>query len=251
MKRETRVNLIFLGVFLALSIPGGVLLFKKKLEPGAGRMSTPDFVKTRLPFMVPFDTPDDRVARYVPELTGKWIDGLVRQSAVSAGNLGNEVNAGAERAMLMNGHKAMISPDRIVQAAGLRREAGKIVVGLILWGEQDRPEAERYRISIVPAKALQSGALPSGALKSGAAPSATDTDARIASSRIIAARWIELPAEVSRELASAGYTKPPRRVVWMEVEFDQPGQTGGEMEIEVRFDAGTGAIRQSIVKLFT
>ena len=38
MKRETRVNLIFLIAFLAISLPGAVILFRKKLEPNARRM---------------------------------------------------------------------------------------------------------------------------------------------------------------------------------------------------------------------
>ena len=33
MKRETRLNLIFLIVLLAILTPGAVLLFRKKLQP--------------------------------------------------------------------------------------------------------------------------------------------------------------------------------------------------------------------------
>jgi hypothetical protein len=43
MTRETRFNLIFLVIVLILVIPGGVMLFKARMQPSAPSMFQPDF----------------------------------------------------------------------------------------------------------------------------------------------------------------------------------------------------------------
>src|SRR5258706_12692966 len=78
MKQETRVNLIFLAIFLAISLPGAVILFKSKLDPSAAPMYLPDPVRQRLPYMAPQGTPD-QVARVVRPLTGQWVEKLTRR----------------------------------------------------------------------------------------------------------------------------------------------------------------------------
>src|SRR6059058_3584016 len=98
MSRETRANLIFLVVFLAISLPGAVLLVKKKAEPGAPAMSMPDYVRQRLPYMAPQRTADS-VIRVVPELTGEWVEQVNR-------------GQGGGPAVLMKGHLPLISDDR-------------------------------------------------------------------------------------------------------------------------------------------
>src|SRR2546423_11645880 len=80
VKRETGANLIFISVFLCLTIPGAVILFKKKLDPAAPPMFMPDFVRRRLPYMASQLSPE-QVARYVPYLTGQWVSELSRERA--------------------------------------------------------------------------------------------------------------------------------------------------------------------------
>src|SRR5688572_33317835 len=74
MTRETRSNLIFLGIFLAISLPGAVILVKKKMRPGAAPapLSRPDPVRRQLPYMAPQVT-SDKVVRYVPPMTRQWL----------------------------------------------------------------------------------------------------------------------------------------------------------------------------------
>src|SRR5688500_9795408 len=72
MTRENRANLLFLSLFLGISLPGAVILFKKKLDPAAPAMSLPDPVKRRLPYMFPRPVSTE-VTRYVPKLSGEWV----------------------------------------------------------------------------------------------------------------------------------------------------------------------------------
>jgi hypothetical protein len=77
VKRETRANVIFIVVLLALTLPGGVILFKKKLDPAAPPNYLPDPMRTRLPYVSPMDAPE--LARYIPELTGKWVKDIAAE----------------------------------------------------------------------------------------------------------------------------------------------------------------------------
>ncbi len=117
MTRETRANLIFLAIFLAISLPGAILLVKKKTESGAPAMSMPDFVRQRLPYMAPQRTPDS-VLRIVPELTGQWVEAMNREQ-------------GGGPAVLMNGHVPLISDDRAIQIVSIRKDG----VFLLVWDE--------------------------------------------------------------------------------------------------------------------
>ena len=106
MKRETRANLLFLALFLAVSLPGAVILFKKKLDPNASRMGMPEFVRRRLPYMAPLATPDSEVMRVIPPLTGAWVEELNREQ-------------GGGAAVFMNGRSPVTSDDRILQVTGI------------------------------------------------------------------------------------------------------------------------------------
>src|SRR4051812_2971504 len=81
MTKETRANLIFLIIFLGISIPGAVILFMKKSDPLAGRMALPDSVRRRVPYMTPINAPDGALTRYIPPLTGQWVSRLAREQA--------------------------------------------------------------------------------------------------------------------------------------------------------------------------
>ena len=83
MQRETRNNLIFLTILLAVMLPGGYILFRKKLDPNASRMSLPDPVFKPLPFMMPIGRPGEEQSRNMPERTGQWLDQLTLAKAGS------------------------------------------------------------------------------------------------------------------------------------------------------------------------
>src|SRR5258705_13319164 len=115
MKRETRANLIFLTAFLALTLPGAVILFKKKLDPRAPAMIMPDYVRRRLPYMAPQLIPE-QVVRFVPDLTGQWVTQLNRDHG-----------SGAQE--LLNGHQAVTSDDHLIQVLPL----APTTINLIPW----------------------------------------------------------------------------------------------------------------------
>jgi hypothetical protein len=119
MKRETRLNLIFLGLFLAVSLPGAVILFKKKLEPGSARMFMPDAVREHIPYMTPLATGPE-VRRFVPPLTGEWLGQLAHDRAGGAAVLTHE------------GHPVM-SDDWLLQAIATRPGEQTTDVWMILW----------------------------------------------------------------------------------------------------------------------
>ncbi|MEZ0267791.1 MAG: hypothetical protein ACAI43_23945 [Phycisphaerae bacterium] len=140
MTRETRSNLIFLIGFLAISIPGAVILFKKKLDPNAGRMSMPDPVHKRIAFMAPFGRPGDDEPRVVPDQTGQWLDELTLRHAGSPN--------------LRVAHRPVISDDRRVQLADVKNGADGMTLSLIVWAIDSDSAADRYSIEFLPSRPL-------------------------------------------------------------------------------------------------
>src|SRR4051812_6702875 len=185
MRRETRANLLFLLIFLGISLPGAVILFKKKLDPTATPLGMPDFVRKRLPYMVPLPTPDDQVLRVVPPLTGEWVAGLARDRAGGA-------------AVLTRGPLPVTSRDRIVQLVAMTEEkAAATTAYLLAWEGGYGEEAARYRVTATSAGETIPG-------------------------RVVSATAISMPTPVKRELMSGGYIKPSANVTWIEVRFDAP-----------------------------
>jgi hypothetical protein len=129
MKRETRLNLIFLAAFLAISLPGAVILFRKKLDPNASRMTMPDAVRRRLPYVTPFATASD-VRRYVPPMTGEWVERL------------------AGGPMLTRDGLPLMSEDYLLQAVTATPNGSETDVGLILWDSRASAEAADLAISV-------------------------------------------------------------------------------------------------------
>jgi hypothetical protein len=138
MKRETRANLIFLTAFLALTLPGAVILFKKKLDPRAPAMFMPDYVRRRLPYMAPQLSPE-QVVRFVPDLTGQWVTQL------------NRDHGGGGAQVLMNGHLAITTDDHLIQVVSI----APTKINLIAWDDRYGIDRQQYSISITSgAKAI-------------------------------------------------------------------------------------------------
>jgi hypothetical protein len=133
MKRETRANLIFISLFLCLTIPGAVILFKKKLDPAAPPMFMPDFVRRRLPYMASQLSPE-QVTRYVPDLTGQWVSELTRQ------------RAGAST-VLMEGREPLVSDDHLIQLTAMQHHGANTTLHFILWDPACTSDPSRYAIT--------------------------------------------------------------------------------------------------------
>jgi hypothetical protein len=108
VQKDTRANLIFLGVFLAISLPGAVILFKKKMDPAVPSMAMPDVALKRLPYNATRDAPD--LERYVPDFTGEWVMELCQAHGV--------------RQVMKEKGLPVMSNERHVQLVG----AGKLIV---------------------------------------------------------------------------------------------------------------------------
>ena len=123
MTRETRFNLMFLLAFLAISLPGAVMLVKKKMRPGAtpAPLSSPDPVRRQLVYMAPQVT-SDHVARYVPPRTREWLSQI-------------DQARGGSGEFLMRDRQPVLSDNRILQVLNATAAIEKTTVALVIWDE--------------------------------------------------------------------------------------------------------------------
>lgn len=212
MTKETRNNLIFLVVLLALLLPGGVILFKKKSQPGERPIGSPDPVRQTTAYMDPY--PGESTRRLAPLVTLQWVgavalngvegrrvggteEAVVTQARPARGGSGNvgsaspfgEIASGSAEAQVM-------SAGRWFQVVS-RGEVPSPWVRVIVWDED-----------VDPAKGTLSGKL----------------DGKPAE---IKATVMAVPKQVRHDLQDAGYVLPPERVVVVDV----PG-SGSVLEIE-------------------
>jgi hypothetical protein len=211
MKRETKLNLIFLTVFLAVSLPGAVILFIRKLDPNAAPMYLPDPVRHRLPYMAPQWTPDEEVTRVIPPQTGEWLEEINRQQ-------------GNTEPILMRDRLPVISTDRLIQVAGTKTIDSKFIVHLIAWDSYG-VDAGQYDASLRIAGAVEKGAVKS-------------------------ARNIAMPDPVRKELMNGGYVKPRHWITWIELEFPAPPANQQALVLQISYKEGNAAVSSS-VNLFT
>lgn len=80
MNTETKHNLIFLVIALAVMTPGFVMLFKKKMEPGAKPITMRDPVRKVAAYVDPIELPDT-MARVVPDAAARWVRTLTPAGA--------------------------------------------------------------------------------------------------------------------------------------------------------------------------
>ena len=130
VKRDTRLNLLFLVVFLAVSLPGAVILFKKKLDPNAARMDQPDAIVRQLPYMAPLPAPPG-VKWVVPVQTRAWLLQLTDNQLLSASDDPRR-------------WQPAISNDHIFQVMSCRYENAVVVISLIVWDRALSAAADDY-----------------------------------------------------------------------------------------------------------
>lgn len=180
MSRETRANLIFLAVFVALCLPGAIKIFQKKMQPGAKPIDMRDPVRRSLPYMDPQPTPDT-FPRVEPAETRIWVNGLASEIA----------GADLRRIRGMLPH---ISDNRRFELLYMVQHEGHCRAGLLVW---DSP--------LAAATDTQAAALVEGSLRQ---------------ARIVRTLSRDLPPIVRKELQDAGFIDPPRRVSLLAIEVD-------------------------------
>ena len=177
MQKETRVNLIFLTVFIVLAAPGAFMLVHKTLKNGGNRISQPDAVVTRMPYMSPAPYPDG-MKWIAPDLTMQWLreflEGRLPTSSAPPGPKWEPV----------------ISEDHALQLMDVAKVEGGWRIALILWQPPAFPTREMFKLAII-----------------------NRADQAITIQRADAA---DIPQPVRRELVSLGFTRPPQQVGWID-----------------------------------
>ena len=211
MKTETRANLIFIIIFLAVALPGAVILFIKKLDPAAAPMYLPDPIHQRLPYMAPQWTPDE-VTRVIPPTTGKWVEQLTGEQGAGSG-------------VRLHERLPLLSEDRMFQVTTMKYTPAGLTVYAILWDGEDGLNAADYRVAISSAGTTIPG-------------------------RIIVVRKISMPDAVRKELMNGGYVAPRQWVAWLELQFDGPLPEASSFVLHLSYKNGEISSDRS-VNLFT
>ncbi len=207
MTSDTRNNLIFIAIVLALIVPGAVILFKNKLDPAAKALYLPDTMPRSTAYMSTVDTPPE-IVRIVPPLTRAFLLAEARRSQVAL----PEGAAGAA-AMFVAPTDArgdvqpIISRARRFEVVAVRSD-GRIAV--LIWDETVRPSSRlefeiREEDRTTPVNFTASA--------------------------------IELPANVQKELARNGLFKAPARLTWVEISHAS-GSPKTPFSVSLRYTVG-------------
>lgn len=213
MTRETRLNLVVLAVVIALLAPGGVILFKRKLEPTVRPMYLPDPVPRTVAYLSPFATPPGKT-RVEPPRLAEWVESLARArikptTAGAAAAMGTSA-AGPLAALTSTPGPRVIRPrdrdglpvlsdKKTFQLAALEDANRQLRLWVIAWAD---------------------------------APDGTETWTMVtadgsAVGREVVAERIEIPRLIREELGENGVLRPPHHLKWTEVAFAKP-HAGGE-----------------------
>ena len=186
MTRETRLNLIFLIVVLAILTPGAVILFRKKLQPTLKPMGMPEAVQREVAYLSPAPTPPGK-KRVEPPQLARWVETVVRDRIGDPRAL-DESWRKIQRPVDPDGLPLM-SDKKTFQLVAAEPLESEIRLWLILW-DHDPAREEIWSVKLA------------------------DTAEKF---RIIDTRPIEIPDIVRQELGETGITRPPHEVVWQEL----------------------------------
>jgi hypothetical protein len=191
MTRETRLNLIVLAIVLAILAPGGVILFRKKLQPTLKPMAAPHAVQREHAYLSPLEAPPG-IKRVEPAHTARWIEGVVRARIGDARTLrdaGRTIIRPTDRDGL-----PLVSEKKTFQVVAAEALESEVRVWLMLW------DAEPVREETWSVK----------------------TPADEPPFRIVATLPIEVPPLVREELGETGVLRPPHEVIWQELIIPRP-----------------------------
>lgn len=183
MNRETRNNLIFIVLLVAVCLPGGIILFKKKSQPGARQIGALDTVRTETAYVNPIPY-GSKLSFTVPPQTDQWV------ARVGSADESPKVAINAEKGRL-------ISKARLFQIVRQENEPDGLHLTLIIWN----PEVP------VPTPVVNVAYRGPGH----SSPIAVNVDS---------IKEVDLPAEVREELRNTGYVEPPTRVSVVRIRID-------------------------------
>lgn len=195
MTREARANLIFLAIFLVVSIPGAIILVRKKMDPLSRPMWIPDGRLTRLVYIDPTDAPPT-MPRMAPAITSAWVADEARA------RFGITI---VPMLLMEDGSTTpVISDSRYFQLLGTKRIGSSFTIHLLVWNlprGSGTPDVSITRLL-----------------------NPTDQSSRMPVPFTI--QPAQIPADVKRDLQDSGFPKPPQHVLWMEATLtDAPTAT--------------------------
>lgn len=212
MTRETKANLIFVIVIVAVTLPGAVMLFKKKLS-ATRMMYLPDPVKRGLVYMNPMPAPPS-VARVVPPLTAAWV-----------AELGGDRKVGGPVPMRPAGEGKplpVMSQNQVFQVAASAPADDHWRLWLLAWDPRLSPDTACLSVRADLMNGPTAGVIES-------------------------AEAIVLPPSIRKELQEFGFTRPPDRVVWIAVRFTGKPDPASLTNIHLNYAGPTGPVSDSVI----
>lgn len=187
MTRETRNNLIFIIILIVVTLPGAVMLFKKKLAPNARPIGAPEPVKNTTAYMDPFDVPDD-FRRVVPQKVEAWVRSLI------------QAKLAAPTSQPMNSGRPVMSEARVFEVIDFSRNAAGVRLSVILWNMDGKPDLIKSRCGTGKGAVFE--------------PLSHNLESLV------------VPADVLEEIRLAGFVTPPKNVHLLTLQFpDVPNPT--------------------------
>lgn len=181
MRKETRFNLIFLGLFLGISLPGAAILFRAKLDPNARLMYMPPSVRKTLAYMVPHEAAGD-VVRTQPAEVLNFVENLLEEDS-GRRPLRLEAAGGREQPIISSG--------RHYELLDIQHVAPTVTIDVLLWSARKLPETP--------------------------APGSVEADGPW-NAQITGVSTTALPEEIREVLREEGYTSPPGQVTRLRIE---------------------------------
>ena len=174
MRRETRINLLFGVIIIAIMAPGAYRLFMKKLDPAAPPMYLPEPVRRSAVYFDPNEAPP-QFKRTIPRQTAGWIDDLLAERSGMTGGM-MLIDAGTEKSPIL-------SQSRLWQLARTEKRSGTRVGALIGFADALPRTIDETHIAL---------------------------DGRPVTIRSF--EVIDVPSVLHRELRDAGFVQPPRTI---------------------------------------
>lgn len=183
MLKETRYNLIFLSIVIAMLLPGAVILFRKKMEPDARRMDMPDAVPRTIAFMDRQQVPPG-MRRIAPARTMDWLSAVTKEKA-------GEALCGR---MLDPDGLPLMSDAKAFQVVAVRNESDRTRIWIAAWDQESKDFLSAAKWTLT-----------------------------VETHQLRPIDWqcetIQIPSVVRNELGENGLLKPPKTINWCMLEF--------------------------------